>query len=243
MKTAPLIWLLLLVASAFASAQNTQTSEYYRPKVKPANKKERVERYDIYLGIKGGVNRGSVLINRPSEVHEFSPQTGFNSVLFASIAGLGNPLSLQLEVGYMNKRSGWVVDYQDTLTEQIFDLRYLTVPFMLKFAFGRYQDPQRTHVFGLVGTELNFLLSGNLRLNTEAYNYEAVFDESRRISPWEAGVILGAGASFPLTRGISLIIEGRGGLGLTNFNRGVIIYDYKLRNIYAQINTGLAIHL
>lgn len=235
--------ILWLFSFSLGFAQNTQGSESYKPEKKPSLNKEKDKRFDVHIGLKGGLNRSIILIDPPTEILKYISQTGFNALLFGSLAGAGNPISLQIEAGVLHKRSGWKVNFNDTITQQTFDLQYLTIPMLMKLALGKYVKKDKTHLYLFVGPEFNFLLNGKLHLHKDGETNRITFNESKRIRPMEAGAILGGGVSVPIRRNVFFLLESRGGLGLTNFNRGVIINNFRLRNLYGQVNVGLSFQL
>jgi hypothetical protein len=168
-----------------------------------------LSRAQVDAGLLGGLNFSDARIkdNLGNEM-EATGQTEFGVGILAEF-GLAENLSIATNVLYMRK----AVEVKND-ENLVFDVwaRYIEIPLYLKYSFGEKLKP---HVF--LGPTIGFLL--NSEVDVDLFNLRFNGDFSTVLQNMDYGVLIGAGAEFPIWKG-NLIVQGRYRYGFYDVLKG-----------------------
>jgi len=113
-------------------------------------------------------------------------------------------------------------------------MRYLTVPLLFDFHFGRRLRGN------LTGGPFLGLLIGHRTVYTEPVSGEEIISKgTSNFIPWDGGVILGSGVRFGVNRRITLSLDGRLNIGMTNVISRPILSSLTIYTLSTQILFGI----
>jgi opacity protein-like surface antigen len=180
-----------------------------------------------YLGVIAGLNLANVSPDPEPEGLDLSNRTafGFGGILDV---GLNESVTLRFEPMYLQKGAEATMNGVDIE----FNLAYLEVPVMLKFAFGTGD----TKPYIMAGPTVGFNLSAKQTISMGGNSEE--MDLKDDISSTDFGLGFGGGVNF-LTGKNSIFVEVRYTLGLTNINDDSDDPDSELKTKGIQIFAGI----
>ncbi len=170
------------------------------------------------LGAKVGVNFGSASYD--PDLPSFLSKSGHTGLVFNAIVELGfiPMLALQIEPGYIqngSEISGPL--FQDQFGQSVSGkitnkVSYLEIPILLKL---KIPTPGGVSPYVYAGPDIAFLLSANETDEPNGYP-SSDSDQKDFTSSTNFGLDLGAGVGFNVAPLISLIVDARYALGLSN---------------------------
>ncbi len=179
------------------------------------------------LGVIAGLNLANVNVDPEPEGMDLTNRTafGFGGVLEV---GLNESVALRFEPMYLQKGAEAGINGVDIE----FNLAYLEVPVMLKYAFGTGD----TKPYIMAGPTIGFNLSAKQKISFGSDSEET--DIKDDISSTDFGLGFGGGVNF-LTGNNSIFVEVRYTLGLTNINDSSDDPDTEIKTKGIQIFAGI----
>jgi hypothetical protein len=164
-----------------------------------------------YIGVVGGVNFADLTIEFVDKTitdYDIRSQTLFGVGGIVGIA-VNEYVSLQLEPMYVRKGGIYT---RSPAPGMSITSNQIDVPLLVKAGIG---EKVRPYIMG--GVFVSFVLDASIELDMAGRTWEG--DLTQVLKSTEYGVLLGAGISFPIWKGVTFI-EGRYALGLSNLNEG-----------------------
>ena len=179
------------------------------------------------LGVLAGLNLANVSVDPEPEGMDLTNRTafGFGGVLEV---GLNESVALRFEPMYLQKGVETAIGEVDIE----FNLAYLEVPVMLKYAFGTGD----TKPYIMAGPTIGFNLSAKQKISAGSESDEE--DIKDDISSTDFGLGFGGGVNFH-TGNNSIFVEVRYNIGLTNVNDNSDDPDTEIKTKGIQIFTGI----
>lgn len=158
------------------------------------------------IGLIGGLNFSDMT---SSDDINFESKTtfGFGCVIDMK---LSEKFNLHIEPVYLRKNVNQPATENDP--EGKIRYSYMEIPVFLKAEFGENVKP-----YVLFGPTISYLLSGKMKIDALGVTFEGDLKSVTRKIDFGAG--FGAGINYPVGN-LSLFIEGRYIIGLTDFNKG-----------------------
>ena len=165
----------------------------------------------ISIGIEGGAGLSNAAIG----VGQASP--GYTTKL-TSQYNLSDILSLNVGFGYERRSSeahNIIIDSiypQDWLVNWNFD--FLTMPVLVRASFG-----SKVKYFINAGPYFSYLIKEHGYVKDNIENTKTYSEGTDYYKRFESGISFGTGVSIPIAQQLSLLIEARGNVGLTNLSK------------------------
>lgn len=165
----------------------------------------------ISVGIEGGVGFSNSMIGINS------PGIGYAAKL-TSQYDLSKILSINIGVGYEQRSSTFHAIIIDSINPVDFSdnskFDFLTLPILLRASFG-----SKVKYFINAGPYFSYLLKAHGYMKDNIENTKTYSEGTDYYKRFESGISFGTGVSIPIAQQLSLLIEARGNVGLTNLSK------------------------
>ncbi len=226
-KLLGLCLLTLLTLPALA-----QVDDYYKrtPAPVPSAPQPRQGRFSFWGELKAGGVRTA--FRDVSQQPVFSGNSGATLLTLTSYAGAGalsvewgRTSALQLEFGYLDRRSGFEFSpTPDSTFRVVLQNEYFTLPLLYHYS-GQVAGPRSLRFYAQAGLAFHLRLQARYRQTLLEFdpNFSVVLNETANVAPFELGLLLGGGLAVPIVpEFVLLFAELRVLPALTNFNDGIV---------------------
>lgn len=188
------------------------------------------------LGIDAGPNFSIIRGNEIVEDVEYYYKPNFTAGIF-SLYQLNKTFSIKSGVYYEKKGADVVryfppFEYTETASE---NFEYLTIPILARADFG-----SKFRFFINSGPFISILLNQYTHLDPTRHHPETTEKGTDLYKSTEFGITVGAGCSYPLNKVITLSIEYRDNLGLSDINDRPYEFPYELRTNTMNFLVGIS---